>query len=39
MEPREISIHFLLNIDEDFDDDLLYKVTEISGYESAWLNS
>ncbi len=32
MEPREISIHFLLNIDEDFDDDLLYKVTEISSY-------
>ena len=29
MDPKEISLHFLLNINEDFDDDLLQDVVEL----------
>lgn len=29
MEPKEISLHFLLNLNEDFDDDLLQDALEL----------
>ena len=33
MEPREISINFMLGINEEFDEDLLYQVVELASYE------
>lgn len=33
MEPKEISIHFLLSLDEKLDEDLLEMVVNLTGYE------
>lgn len=36
MDPKEISLHFLLHLNEDFDDDLLQDAIDLLHFKWSW---